>query len=155
MSVSERLEDAKASASEKLDAARTQILEKSEAARAAAGEAIDSAKAGAGKVRATAADGIEANPVAAVIGGLVLGAVAGALLPRSDREAQLLRPVGSKLNEAALGAFAAAKEAGRQSLSEHGLSRDAAREQVGKLVDAATKTATAAGSAAAGSVRGG
>ena len=92
--------------------------------------------------------GIEANPLALVAGGLALGVVAGALLPRSDRERDLLAPVGSKLGGALTAAIAAAREAGQSELDNAGINRDAARDQLQSLVDGLLKAASTAGTAA-------
>jgi len=104
--------------------------------------------------RRTAA-GIDSNPLGVVVGGLALGLVAGALLPRSDRERELLAPIGAKLGERARGALAAAKEAGQSELEGAGISRDAAKDQVRSLFDGVMKAATAAGQAAAKSASNG
>jgi hypothetical protein len=92
--------------------------------------------------------GIEANPLAVVAGGLALGAVAGAILPRSQRERDLLAPVGVKLGGALTAAVAAAREAGQGELDNAGINRDAARDQVRSLVDGLLKAASSAGTAA-------
>ena len=82
-------------------------------------------------------DGIDANPVAAVIGGLALGALVGALLPRSQREQELLGSVGEKINNTAREAFVAARDAGRRELDEIGLSKDGVRRRLEELTDRA------------------
>lgn len=92
---------------------------------------------------------INTNPLGMVVGGLALGAVAGALLPRSERERELLAPLGSKLGERARGAFAAARDAGKTELDNAGISRDSAKDQVKTLFDGVMKAVTAAGQAAA------
>lgn len=92
---------------------------------------------------------IDANPLAVVAGGLALGVVAGALLPRSERERALLAPVGAKLDTALTAAVAAAREAGQSELDEAGINRDAARDQVRSLFDGLLKAASSAGTAAA------
>lgn len=93
--------------------------------------------------------GIEANPLALVAGGLALGVVAGALLPRSQRERDLLSPVGVRLGGALTAAVAAAREAGQSELDGLGINRDAARGQVKTLVDGLLKAASSAGAAGA------
>lgn len=97
--------------------------------------------------RATA--GADANPLALVAGGLALGVIVGALLPRSDRERELLAPVGAKLGTGLTAAVQAAREAGQAELAEAGISRDAARDQVKSLIDGLLKAAGSAGTAAA------
>lgn len=93
--------------------------------------------------------GLAVNPLALVAGGLALGAVAGALLPRSARERELLAPVGAKLGGSLTAAVAAAREAGQAELAGLGINRDAARDQVKTLVDGLLKAASTAGAAAA------
>ena len=95
------------------------------------------------------ASGIEANPLVLVAGGLALGIVAGALLPRSARERDLLSPVGAKVGGALTAALAAAREAGQAELDELGLNREAARGQVKTLVEGLLHAASTAGAAAA------
>lgn len=152
--VTETAGRAGAYASEKLHDATTQVRETAEAARAAAGDAYEAARQRAAAARRKGADGVEENPVAALVGGLAIGAVIGALLPRTRRETETLGPLGSKINEAARNAVSAARDAGREKLDELGVSREAAQGQVDKLLDVAVKTASSAGSAAAGAVRG-
>ncbi len=88
-----------------------------------------------------------------MIGGVALGVLLGALLPRSQREIDTLGPVGDKLSALAKNALAAAKEAGQDTLSELGINKDAALQQVDKLLDNAGKAASSAGSAAVSAVR--
>jgi len=118
-----------------------------------AGEAVEAARAQASLAARRAADGIQDNPIAALVGGLALGAVAGALLPASRREAELLGPLGSRVGEAGKAAAQAAREAGQQRLADLGISRESAREQVSKIFDGAVKAAGEAGSAAAKAAR--
>jgi hypothetical protein len=99
------------------------------------------------------ADGIDQNPVAALVGGLALGAIVGALLPGTRKEAELLGPLGGKVGDAARTAAQAARETGLDKLDEVGLSRDNVREKVSKIFDEALKVASETGSAAAEAVR--
>jgi hypothetical protein len=101
----------------------------------------------------TAASGIEANPVAALLGGLAIGAIAGALLPRGEKERELLRPVGARIGDAARAAMEAGRSAGTEALADAGLSGDNLRSQSSKLFDQAIKAAGAAGTAAASAAR--
>ncbi len=110
---------------------------------------LDEAKHAATDAARKTADAIEANPLAIVAGGLAIGALAGALIPRSDKEKELLAPVGRTLSERARGAIQAAREAGNSELQNAGLSKDAAKDQVKSLFQGIAKAATSAGSAAA------
>jgi ElaB/YqjD/DUF883 family membrane-anchored ribosome-binding protein len=121
-----RLAGVRQSAADAYDAAR-------ERTRAAYSSTRESVR-GAGQ---RTFDGIEANPVAAVIGGLALGAVVGALLPRSQREQDLLGGTGRKLNEVGRQALGAAREAGRKELDEIGISRDGIRRRLEEFTDKA------------------
>ena len=144
---------AKASAGETLSAAREKAAEALDVAKEKSSAAYASARETAVTVRTKTAGGIEQSPIGALIGGIAIGALLGALLPRSEREAEVLAPLGDKLGTLAKNAFAAAKEAGQDTLDELGVNKDAAREQVDRLIDTASKAATSATSAAAGAIR--
>ena len=98
---------------------------------------------------ARATEALDTNPLGVLAGGLALGAIAGALLPRTDREKELLRPVGAKLGATAAAAIAAAKEAGRNELEQRGLTKDSARDQAKSLFDNVVKAASGAATAGA------
>jgi len=86
------------------------------------------------KATRTAATGdTGANPIALVAGGVALGAVVGLLLPRLDKERELLDPVGQKLASRATAAFDAAKETGRAEIEALLPDRDATKDKVGAL----------------------
>ena len=108
--------------------------ERTAAAYAAARERAGTAYEKAGR---RAGDGIDANPVAAVVGGLALGAIVATLLPRTRREDALLGTVGRKLNDGAREAARAARDAGRGQLDELGLSRDGLKSRLDEFTDRA------------------
>ncbi len=120
--------------------------------RSRAIEAYDGARdsvAGAGH-RAT--DGINEAPLIALAAGLAAGALIAALLPRTESETRMLRPVGDRLSGTAKAAAAAAKEAGTSRLAELGLTREKGAETLRSIFqgaeDAARTSAQAALSAA-------
>lgn len=117
---------------------------------ASAGEKLRSSREAATR---KAAEGVEDFPVAALLGGLALGAVVGALLPRTRQEEQLLGSLGETLNERAKDAAIAARDAGQAKLDELGISSDAAGKQVGKLIESIAQVAESAGSAAVEAAR--
>lgn len=127
-------------------------------ARDIASEKFGMAKDGAADLRERAATRVEDNPFAALIGGLALGAVAAAILPRTAKEVQLLGALGARFTDAAREAVGAAKVAGKDSMADLGLNQDRARETVSKLfgdiVKAASTAATAGASAARESASG-
>ena len=137
-------------ANDDADRRGAQIREKAQAARIAATETYASVRAKASSATQRAVD----EPMVALVGGLAIGAIAGALLPASRRESQILGSIGARLNDAAKVAASAAREAGQETLDELGINRDAARDQASKLLDAAVKAASSAGGAAARAVRG-
>ena len=92
---------------------------------------------------------VDANPLTILAGGIALGAVVGALLPRSDREKELLAPLGRELGARARAATDAARDAGQTELAELGLTRGAARDQVKSLLKGVVKAVGTAGSVAA------
>lgn len=106
---------------------------KRDAIKTAADTAFDRARA--------TVQGLEANPVGVLVGGLAVGLIAGAFVPRSEQEKKALRPVGKRLAEGAVAAAAAAKETGREQLSAAVLGRDAAKESARKVFDSALQAA--------------
>jgi ElaB/YqjD/DUF883 family membrane-anchored ribosome-binding protein len=109
---------------------------------------VASAYAAAREKGAGAGQALEANPLAALLGGIAIGAIAGALLPRLEKEKELLAPLGQKIGDAARAALEAGRTAGTDALEEAGLSSDQIRSQVAKLVEDALKAAGTAGTAA-------
>jgi len=114
-----------------------------------ASQTLESSREFAADAARRTAAGIESNPLGVLVGGLALGVVAGALLPRSEKERQLLAPIGATLGERARGAISAAKDAGKSELEGLGISRDAAKDQAKTLLDGVVQALTAAGAAAA------
>lgn len=97
---------------------------------------------------------VDGAPLAALAAGVVIGAVAGALLPRTDKETELLGPVGSRLGQAAADAARAARDAGKQELGLMGESKSPVEMLVDKAVGAVSAAGSAAGNAAASKVKG-
>ncbi|KQN26167.1 hypothetical protein ASE86_08430 [Sphingomonas sp. Leaf33] len=85
--------------------------------------------------------GLESNPVGVLVGGLTVGLIAGALIPRGDREKKLLGTVGQRLAEGATAAVIAARATGKEQLSSAVLGRDAAKESARKVFDSAVTAA--------------
>lgn len=117
-------------------------------ARQSATKALDSTGTTVRDLAGKAAAGIEANPVSALVGGIALGAIAGAFVPRTEQEERLLAPVGQRLNETAHGAIDAAKETAKSEFDVLGLTRDAARGQMSKVLEGVLKAVSTAGVAA-------
>ena len=111
--------------------------------------AQERARAKATDVSRRTAQAVEANPLGLLVGGLAVGAIAGALIPRTDKEKELLAPVGKRLSDGARAAAQAAKEAGKSELESRGLTADAGRDQVKTLLSGFGKALTTAGAAGA------
>ena len=118
-------------------------------ARHSAADAYAQGRGKASDAARRAAESLEANPLGVLAGGLAVGALVGALIPRSAREKQMLAPVGQRLSESARAAVQAAREAGYNELDQRGLTPDAAKDQARGLFQGLAKAASSAGSAAA------
>jgi len=110
-------------------------------ARERAIEAYDNA-------RAQALDGVDGSPLLALGGGLALGALIAALLPRTRTEERILGEFGGRITGGARGAFDAAREAGREKLSELNITTEAGKGAVQSLVDGLSEAARTSGKAA-------
>ena len=116
-------------------------------------ERVGSAYSAARERVGEAAAGIETSPIALLVGGLAVGAIAGALIPTGTREREALEPIGERIGDAARAALDAARSAGGDALSEAGLDRNALRGQASNLLDQAVKAAGVAGNAALSAAR--
>ncbi|MEA3041323.1 MAG: hypothetical protein QOC65_812 [Sphingomonadales bacterium] len=116
-----------------------QAYEATRARTSAAFAGVRERAAGAGR---WTGEEISSNPMTAVAGGFALGALVAAILPRTERETELLGGVGSKLTDAAREATRSAVDAGRQQVEE--ISESAAT-RVGEAVIGAVASATGAG----------
>jgi ElaB/YqjD/DUF883 family membrane-anchored ribosome-binding protein len=150
-----RLGSVRQSAAEAYEAARERTTAAYQAARERAGTAYGSARETARSAGRRTADGVDANPLAAVVGGLALGAIAGALLPRTRKEEELLGPIGRRATETAREAAQAAKDAAREQIDELGLSRDGIQRRLGEFTDRAAGAVRSSAGAATDAVSGG
>ena len=82
-------------------------------------------------------DGIDKNPLAIVLGGIAIGAIIGALLPRTERETKVLGNAGKNLNKKVRKIADAAKVAGMGQVDTLGLNGEAMRAQFRELVSKA------------------
>lgn len=116
--------------------------------RTTATKAIEATSETARDLARKTAEGVEANPVGVLAGGVALGVLLGAFVPRSAQEAKLLGPVGKRISNTTRGAFDAAKDTAKAELDVLGFTRNAARDQVGKLLGGVVRTIATAGAAA-------
>jgi len=115
-----------------------------DSARTRAVGAYDSARERASAASARASDGIDEAPLIALAGGLAVGVLLAALLPRTAREDKLLGPIGGRITGGARTAVDAAKEAGREKLNELNLTREAGSSTLETLVKSVSEAALGA-----------
>ena len=72
---------------------------------------------------------IESMPLVALAGGLALGALIASVLPQTERESELLEPVGTKVTDAGRASLDKVREAGKAKVDE--LAGDRLREFFG------------------------
>jgi hypothetical protein len=87
-----------------------------------------------GRQAGTRRQRVAANPVSAVLGGFAVGAVLGAVIPASNRERRALRPIGTKVSDAAREAARQAAEKGRDKLNQ--VTGEVMTQVGSKMVDA-------------------
>lgn len=131
-----------------IDTAREAVSHSIDKSKAIAEHAVDVTKAKASETARSTSQAIDANPLGILVGGLALGAIVGALVPRSAREKALLKPLGAKIGATAALAVAAARDAGTSELKTLGLDTTSLRGQAKSLFDGLGKVASTAGNAA-------
>jgi ElaB/YqjD/DUF883 family membrane-anchored ribosome-binding protein len=102
--------------------------------RETASHAIDTTRHTASDAAHRASDGVQSNPLAALVGGLAIGAAVGALLPRTRQEVETLGPIGKRVSDAAKAAALAARDAGKQELGGLVPDRANAKEKASSLL---------------------
>ena len=115
-----------------------------DSARTRAVGAYDSARERASAATARAGDGIDEAPLIALAGGLAVGVLLAALLPRTAQEDRLLGPIGGRITDGARNAMDAAKEAGRDKLNELNLTREAGSSTLQSLIRSVSDAALGA-----------
>ena len=93
--------------------------------------AYETARSRAADVTRQAGDQLGTYPVAAVVGGLAIGALLGFLVPATRREREWLEPTGRRVTDAARTAAQRGIDAGKEQLEEI---RDRATKKVGEAV---------------------
>ncbi len=122
-------------------------------AREKAVEAYDATRERAAEAGAKAREGLGEAPLIALGGGLALGALLAALLPKTRTEDKLLGSVGERITGGARAAADAAREAGREKLAELNITRDAGTSAMQSLIQGIGEAARSSGQAALGAVR--
>ena len=114
-----------------LGGARNKASDAYSTARERTSTAYGSARQRASDVTRQTADRVDSSPLIAVAGGLALGAVIGALLPRTEREMQALGGMGQKVTDTAREAANSAVETGKQQVNDM---TSTAMQKVGEAV---------------------
>lgn len=117
--------------------ARERAIEAYEAAR-------DNLADGGRKARDTLGDA----PLIALAGGIAAGALIAALLPRTERETEFVRPTAKRVKDTAKAAYDAARETGSSKLQEVGISRDKGKATLQGLIEGIADAARASAGAA-------
>jgi ElaB/YqjD/DUF883 family membrane-anchored ribosome-binding protein len=143
-----RMSAAKDKVSDTASSARTRARDAYGSARERTSSAYESARERASRAGHRTADGVDSNPAAALIGGLALGALVAAILPRTRREEEMFGQYGRRLNEKAREAALAARDAGTSKLDEMGFNKDTAKEKLNELASSAGEAARASAGAA-------
>ena len=117
--------------------ARERAIEAYEAAR-------DNLADGGRRARDTLGDA----PLIALAGGIAAGALIAALLPRTARETELVRPTAKRVKDTARAAYDAARETGSSKLQEAGISRDKGKATLQSLIEGVADAARASAGAA-------
>lgn len=106
-----------------------------------------------GSAKTKTNESLEKNPIAALVGGLAIGAIAAALLPKTKRESDMLGSASNKVRSGASAAAKAARDAGKEQLDALGLNSGAARDQLRSVIDKIGQAAATASKAATDAVR--
>ena len=97
---------------------RTSASDAYSSARDRTSSAYGTAREKASRATQATAQGVESYPVVAIAGGLAVGALLAAVLPRTQREQETLGRYGQKLNDAAREVATTAAEAGREQAQQ-------------------------------------
>jgi hypothetical protein len=106
-----------------------------EAARARTASAYEAARNRASDATRKANEQLSVYPLSAVVGGFLLGALVGAMLPRTERETRLIGKAGRQVAGAAKDAAQRGIDAGREQLDQL---KSKAAETVGQAVSSFT-----------------
>ena len=121
--------------------------------RESSAKAVDKTKAHVRTSASKTGQSLDNNPITALIGGLAIGAIAAALLPKTKRESELLGKASHKVRSTASAATKAARDAGKEQLDALGLNSGAARDQLRGVIEKIGQAASTASKAATDAVR--
>lgn len=148
-----KTETARKTVSEAYSVAREKASSAYGSARERSAAVYETARTQASEAGHRAVTTLDENPVAALVGGLALGALVGVLLPRSRRESELLSGVGEQINQTSRRVADAARDSARETLDGIGLNSQNVLDKVNSVFDTATKAFSTVGAAAQGAAR--
>jgi hypothetical protein len=122
-------------------------------ARQKAIEAYDGARESVSDAGRRVGESLDEAPLIALAGGLAAGALLAALLPRTESETRMLRPVGRRLSGTARAAAQAARQAGSERLDELGLTPQKGMETLRSIFEGAGDAAKTSAQAALSTAR--
>jgi len=135
-------------ATETAKAARERASETARRARERASLAAEAARERGRRAVDSTSAGVADNPLAAIAGGVVIGALIAGLLPRTKPEDRLAGDVGRKVRAQARKTVTNVRQNAKDQLDELGLTADNAKDQLKGL---ASKFGQVASDAAGGS----
>ncbi len=144
---------ARSKATEAQDLALQQASKALDKSKAIAASSVKTTRKVASEAAAKTEKAVDTNPLMVLMGGLAVGLIAGALLPRLKTEEKLLGGGSKKLKKKAKQATEAAKVAGKEKVDSFGLNTDVVRDQFRDLVIKAGEAVKAAGKAASDSAK--
>jgi ElaB/YqjD/DUF883 family membrane-anchored ribosome-binding protein len=147
-SIKSAADSAKAKTARSSAAARQKASVAFKKGKDAAATGVEQSKVIARQAKAKTIESVDKSPLAIILGGIAIGAIVGALLPRTERETKVLGKAGKKLNKKARKIAEAAKVAGMIQVDTLGLNGEAMRAQFRELVSKAALAVKAAGQAA-------
>ena len=124
-----------------------------ENARRQAIEAYEHTRDNLSEAGRKAKDSLSEAPLIALAGGIAAGALIAALLPRTDKETELVGPTAKRVKKTAKAAAEAARETGSKHLSELGISKDKGEQTLRSLLSGVGEAAKASADAALGAAR--
>lgn len=124
-----------------------------ENARQRAIEAYEQARDNMSDAGRKAKDSLADAPLLALAGGIAAGAIIAALLPRTDRETELVRPTAKRIKSTVKSAADAARETGTAALKDVGISREKGEQTLRTLLQGVGEAARASAEAAVEAAR--
>lgn len=119
-----------------------------ENARQRAIEAYEQARDNMGDAGRKARDSLSESPLLALAGGIAAGAILAALLPRTDKETELVGPTAKRLKSTVKTAAEAARDTGVEHLKDIGISREKGEQTLRSLIQGVGDAAKASAEAA-------